>query len=100
MFAWRYAIGSTIIIPIICFVIVLFCPESSAWLLSKGKEWEARQSLEKLRGANHVGIIDAELFRISATLQMVKWEQGYSKGTVIYFIECRCLSRHKSGFYI
>ena len=100
MFAWRYAIGSTIIIPIICFVIVLFCPESPAWLLSKGKEWEARQSLEKLRGANHVGIIDAELFRISATLQMVKWEQGYSKGTVIYFIESRCLSRHKSGFYI
>ena len=87
-------------IPIICFVIVLFCPESPAWLISKGKEWKARKSLEKLRGAKHVGIIDAELFRISATLQMVKWEQGYSKGTVIYFIESRCLSRHKSGFYI
>ena len=87
MFAWRYAIGSTIIIPILCFVIVLFCPESPAWLLSKGKESEARKSLEKLRGAKHVGIIEAELSRISATLPMIKWEEGYSKGTVIYFIE-------------
>ena len=65
-----------------------------------GKEEEAKKSLEKLRGSNHMEIIDAELFRISATLQMVKWEQGYSKGTLIYFISSRCLSRHISGFYI
>ena len=100
MFAWRYAIGSTIIIPIICFVIVLFCPESPAWLMSKGKEAEARKSLERLRGAKHVGIIDAELFRISTNLQMMKWDQEDTKVPIIYFIEGKFLSRHKRMFCI
>ena len=47
--------------------------------MSKGKEAEARKSLERLRGAKHVGIIDAELFRISTNLQMMKWDQEDSK---------------------
>ena len=89
--SWRYAIGSTVIIPIICFVIILFCPESPAWLMSKGKEAEARKSLEQLRGAKHVGIIEAELFRISTNLQMMKWDQKDSKGQIIYFIKDRFL---------
>ena len=49
--------------------------------MSKGKEAEARKSLERLRGAKHVGIIEAELFRIAANLQMMEeWDQeDYSK---------------------
>ena len=48
--------------------------------MSKGKEAEARKSLERLRGAKHVGIIEAELFRIAANLQMMKeWDQEDSK---------------------
>ena len=69
---WRYAIGSTVIIPLFCFVILLFCPESPSWLMAKGKDKEAREALKKLRGANHNDIIDAELFRISTSLKIMK----------------------------
>ena len=63
--------------------------------MSKGKEAEARKSLERLRGAKHAGIIDAELFRISTNLQMMKWDQEDTKVPIIYFIEGKFLSRHK-----
>ena len=55
-------------LPLICFVLLLFCPESPSWLLSKGNEIEARKSLQKLRGANHEKMIESELFRISSNL--------------------------------
>ena len=67
---WRYAIGSTVIIPLLCFVILLFCPESPAWLMSKGREGDARAALEKLRGAKNTDLIDAEVLRISTNLKM------------------------------
>ena len=65
---WRYAILSLMFLPLICFVLLLFCPESPSWLLSKGNEIEARKSLQKLRGANHEKMIESELFRISSNL--------------------------------
>ena len=68
--------------------------------MSKGKEAEARKSLEQLRGAKHVGIIEAELFRISTNLQMMKWDQKDSKGQIIYFIKDRFLWRYKWRFCI
>ena len=40
-----------------------------------GKEEEAKKSLEKLRGSNHMEIIDAELFRISINLKMMKKDE-------------------------
>ena len=69
---WRYAIGTTLIIPLACFIILLLCPESPAWLMAKGRDEDAREALKKLRGANHSDIIDAELFRISTSLKMMK----------------------------
>ena len=68
--------------------------------MSKGKEAEARKSLEQLRGAKHVGIIEAELFRISTNLQMMKGDQEDTKGPIIHFIKGRFLSRHKWRFFI
>ena len=68
---WRYAIGSTVIVPLICFVMLLFCPESPSWLMSKGRDKEAREALKKLRGDHHTDIIDAEMFRISMNLKMM-----------------------------
>ena len=65
---WRYAILSLMFLPLMCFVLLLFCPESPSWLLSKGNEIEARKSLQKLRGANHEKMIESELFRISSNL--------------------------------
>ena len=59
---------SLMFLPLICFVLLLFCPESPSWLLSKGNEIEARKSLQKLRGANHEKMIESELFRISSNL--------------------------------
>ena len=69
---WRYAIGSGLIIPISSFIILFFCPESPPWLISKGRLEQAKLSLEKLRGANHTQIIDAEMFRISTKLQILR----------------------------
>ena len=43
--------------------------------MSKGREEEAKKSLLKLRGANHTDIINAELFRISTNLRMMKKEE-------------------------
>ena len=54
------------------FIILFFCPESPPWLISKGRLEQAKLSLEKLRGANHTQIIDAEIFRISTNLQIMK----------------------------
>ena len=72
---WRYAIGVTTIIPIVCFSILLFSPDSPSWLLSKGREEEARESLKKLRGSNHPEICEAELFRITTNLRMLKKQE-------------------------
>jgi hypothetical protein len=72
---WRYAIGVTTIIPIVCFSILLFSPDSPSWLISKGREEDAKESLKKLRGSNHPEICEAELFRINNNLRMLKKQE-------------------------
>ena len=80
---WRYAIGSGLIIPISSFIILFFCPETPPWLISKGRLEEAKLSLEKLRGANHTQIIDAEIFRISTNLKIMK-KEGQDESAMRY----------------
>ena len=47
---WRWAFALGNIIPMMSFIIVFISPESPVWLLTKNRDKEARQALEKLRG--------------------------------------------------
>ena len=48
--------------PAIMGVLVQFCPESPRWLISRGKDEEARSSLQRLRGSAFTNIEIAEEF--------------------------------------
>ena len=61
---WRWAIGMMLIMPSVCFILLIFCPESPVWYLSKERESDARNSLEKLRGKENSDLIEAEFNRI------------------------------------
>ena len=50
--SYQIPIGTLFIIPMILAVGLLFVPESPRYLLAKGKESEARRSLETLRGSS------------------------------------------------
>lgn len=46
---------------------LLFCPESPAWLLNKGREEEALNAMEKLRG--DVSLAKMEIYRIQTNIE-------------------------------
>lgn len=48
--------------PAIMFCLVQFCPESPRWLISRGKDEEARASLKRLRGPSFTNLEIAEEF--------------------------------------
>ena len=72
---WRWAVGGTIFGPIVCFLILLFCPETPTWYISKGRDEEAKEALEKLRGAENQDIIEAEFNRISLNQKIQEKER-------------------------
>lgn len=67
---WRWAVGSNIVVPVVCFILLLFCPETPVWYLMKNRQKDAKMSLEKLRGKENVDIIDAEMNRILLSLKL------------------------------
>jgi len=75
VFPWRWAVGIVAIAPVSCFVTLLFCPETPVWLLSKGKEEEAKEALTRLRGKDNQDIIQAEFNRISLNLKIQEKER-------------------------
>ena len=70
LFPWRYAIGSILVAPIGCVVLLTFCPETPTWLISQGRDDEAKKALIKLRGISNMDIVEAEFNRIVFNLML------------------------------
>ncbi|KAK3932868.1 Facilitated trehalose transporter Tret1 [Frankliniella fusca] len=49
---WRVLAGLSSIVPTLALLLTLIAPESPAWLVSRGRHQEARESLLRVRGAN------------------------------------------------
>lgn len=67
---WRWAVGVTLSVPVVCIILLFFCPETPVWYLMKDRQEDARNSLERLRGKDNVDIIDAEMNRIMLSLKI------------------------------
>ena len=68
-------------VPAAAFIMLFFCPETPVWLLSKGKNEEAKKVLKRLRGIENTDIIQIEYDRISANIcanELGKNEQNES----------------------
>ena len=64
---WHIAVIITLVWPILSFIcIICFCPESPVWLLNKGKDELAEESLMTLRGDETIA--RNELKRLKAAL--------------------------------
>jgi len=67
---WRGMFGTEIPIAVLFLVLLFFIPESPRWLLTKGRQAEARKTLENISGKERAEIQMAEIS------EMVKAEKG------------------------
>ncbi len=74
LFPWRWAVGVVMIVPACCFFILMFCPETPSWYLSKGREEDAKAALIKLRGEDNMDIVEAEFNRIVLNMKIQEKE--------------------------
>ena len=78
-------------VPAATFIMLFFCPETPVWLLSNGKDEEAKKVLRRLRGTENTDIIQIEYDRISTNIsaasQHGKNEQNESKFTCLSSIK-------------
>ena len=74
LFPWRYAIGCVLVAPMGCGILLTFCPETPTWLISQGREDEAKKALIKLRGESNMDIVEAEFNRIVLNLKLQQIE--------------------------
>ena len=75
--------GTLIIFPMTALLIIIFCPESPIWLLSKGMEEEARKALKRLRSVENSDIIQAEFTRIERSIKLMP-KANESEETTIF----------------
>lgn len=70
---WRWMLGVEIIPAVLWGILLFFIPQSPRWLMSKGKEEQARKSLAKLMPAEQ---IDAEINAIKLSIEKDRPEQS------------------------
>ena len=75
LFPWRWAVGSCLIAPIACFFLLLVCPETPVWYMTKGRSEDARQALIRLRGSDNMDIVESEFNRIELCIKIEEKEK-------------------------
>ena len=66
-FYWRNIILIFVWWPLICSILIVFCPESPSWLMGKDRFEESKKSLVRLR--NDMDVVKRDLERISNNLE-------------------------------
>ena len=74
--------GVIIVVPATTLFLLFFCPESPVWLLSKGRDEEAKKALTRLRGADNADIIQAEFNRISTNWKIIQKESEIDQNEI------------------
>ncbi|XP_031151174.1 proton myo-inositol cotransporter-like isoform X4 [Sander lucioperca] len=77
---WRYMLGLSVFPAVLQFVGFLFLPESPRWLLQKGRNQEARQTLSRIRGGQN---IDEEYDTIKTVIEEEEKETGGGRFVIL-----------------
>src|ERR1700724_1498243 len=59
---YQIPLAVMMVMPAIMFVLVQFCPESPRWLIARGRDEQAKQALNRLRGSAYSRVEIAEEF--------------------------------------
>ncbi|NVK23394.1 MAG: MFS transporter [Gammaproteobacteria bacterium] len=70
---WRWMLGMEIVPAVIWGILLFFIPQSPRWLMSKGREVQARQTLAKLMPVDK---IDAEIEAIKESIEKDRPAEG------------------------
>ena len=88
LFQWRIAVGLACVPALLCFTILLtMAPETPAWLMSKGREIEAKQALNTLRGKFNLEIVNSELDSIKQNMLLAQQNIDSTNGCTMDLIK-------------
>jgi facilitated trehalose transporter len=77
-FNWRNIMLVILWWPILCIILIIFCPESPSWLMGKGRSEDSKNCLLRLRC--DISIAQEEFERISCNLEKQKQEHYQFQG--------------------
>jgi sugar porter (SP) family MFS transporter len=85
-FSWRIPVLLQVLWPAVQTIMVFFCPESPRWLMTKGREEEAREILNKYHANGRVfdEVVELEYQEAMASLEAEKHEASYSSWKALF----------------